>query len=360
MSWQKEVDEIGKRKKLAEAMGGPEKLKKQKADGKLNARERIAGLVDKGSFREIGQLGGAATYDAKGDLKSFLPSNMLFGRAKIEGRPVVVQSDDFTVRGGAADAAIHEKLVQSEKLAGEYRMPLVRMIEGTGGGGSVKTLETMGFTYVPEVPGWELMVENLSTIPVVALGLGPVAGLGAGRQVMAHYSVLVKGLSQMFVAGPPVVAAVGENRTKEDLGGSAIHAKNGAIDDEAVSEADAFAQRMQAAVHEYVRALNAGDLDAIVALYADEATVEDPVGSAPKCGREAIRAFYAGSVVLKLDVAMEGELRCVGHECAFAFAVSFTHEGRRTTIRPIDTMRFDDAGRIVQMRAFFGPNVHPG
>ena len=88
MSWQKEVDEIGKRKTLAEAMGGPEKLKKQKADGKLNARERIAGLVDKGSFREIGQLGGAATYDAKGELKSFLPSNMLFGRAKIEGRRV--------------------------------------------------------------------------------------------------------------------------------------------------------------------------------------------------------------------------------------------------------------------------------
>ena len=241
MSWQKEVDEIGKRKKLAEGMGGPEKLKRQKADGKLNARERIAGLVDKGSFREIGQLGGAATYDDKGELKSFLPSNMLFGRAKIEGRPVVVQSDDFTVRGGAADAAIHEKLVQAEKLAGEYRMPLIRMIEGTGGGGSVKTLETMGFTYVPEVPGWDLMVDNLSLIPIVALGLGPVAGLGAGRLVMSHYSLLVKGMSQLFVAGPPVVAAVGEKRTKEELGGSHIHTTNGAIDDEAASEAEAFA-----------------------------------------------------------------------------------------------------------------------
>lgn len=119
-------------------------------------------------------------------------------------------------------------------------------------------------------------------------------------------------------------------------------------------------ERMQAAVHEYVRALNASDLEAIVALYADEATVEDPVGSAPKCGRDAIRTFYAGSVALKLDVVLEGEVRCVGHECAFAFSVSFTHEGRRTTIRPIDTMRFNEAGRIVQMRAFFGPgNIHP-
>jgi propionyl-CoA carboxylase beta chain len=153
---------------------------------------------------------------------------------------VVVQADDFTVRGGAADASLHGKLVQSEKLAHEYRMPLVRLIEGTGGGGSVKTLERSGYTYIPEVPGWEVMVDNLSAIPVVALGLGPVAGLGAGRQVMAHYSVLVRGLAQMFVAGPPVVAAVGEQRTKEELGGSSIHARNGAIDDEAYSEEHAF------------------------------------------------------------------------------------------------------------------------
>jgi acetyl-CoA carboxylase carboxyltransferase component len=240
MSWEKEVEEIKRRKKFAEGLGGPEKLKRQKAHGKLNVRERIAALVDKGSFREIGQLGGVGQYDAKGNVTGVIPANILFGRARIDGRPVVVQADDFTVRGGAADASLHGKLVQSEKLAGEYRMPLVRLIEGTGGGGSVKTLETTGYTYVPEVPGWEVMVDNLSRIPVVALGLGPVAGLGAGRQVMAHYSVLVKELAQMFVAGPPVVAAVGENRTKEELGGSSIHAKNGAIDDEAGTEAEAF------------------------------------------------------------------------------------------------------------------------
>jgi acetyl-CoA carboxylase carboxyltransferase component len=242
MSWEKEVEELGRRRKLAEKMGGVEKLKRQKDAGKLNVRERVTALVDKGSFREVGQLGGVATYDEKGALKDFLPSNILFGRAKIEGRPVVVQADDFTVRGGAADAALHGKLIQSEKLANEYRMPLVRLIEGTGGGGSVKTLETMGYTYVPEVPGWEVMVDNLSTVPVVALGLGPVAGLGAGRLVMSHYSLLVKGMSQMFVAGPPVVAAVGEHLTKEELGGSHIHAANGAIDDEAMNEADAFAR----------------------------------------------------------------------------------------------------------------------
>ena len=115
-----------------------------------------------------------------------------------------------------------------------------------------------------------------------------------------------------------------------------------------------------AAVHAYVAALNAGDLDAIVALYAQDATVEDPVGSPPKAGIEAIRSFYARSTAIKLEVALEGELRVAGNECAFAFSVSFVHEGRRTTIRPIDTFRFNEDGRIVQMRAYFGHgNIHP-
>lgn len=117
---------------------------------------------------------------------------------------------------------------------------------------------------------------------------------------------------------------------------------------------------MTAAVQAYVAALNAGDLEAIVALYADDASVEDPVGSPPKLGIAAIRTFYARSTAIALQAALDGEVRVVGNECAFAFSVSFVHEGRRTTIRPIDTFRFDDAGRIVQMRAFFGPsNIHP-
>lgn len=111
----------------------------------------------------------------------------------------------------------------------------------------------------------------------------------------------------------------------------------------------------EAVVHEYLRALNAGDLEAIVALYADDATVEDPVGSAPVAGREAIRAFYARSLTMSLDARLEGPVRVAGNECAFAFSAALTHQGRRMTIRPIDTFRFDAAGRITQMRAFFGP-----
>ncbi|MFQ3595311.1 MAG: carboxyl transferase domain-containing protein, partial [Sphingomonadaceae bacterium] len=242
MAWKKELEELEARRRLAHAMGGPEKRARQHAAGRLDARARIAAIADPGSFREVGEIAGFGQYDESGALQGFRPANFLFGRATVDGRPVVLTADDFTVRGGAADASLHRKLIAAEQLAQEYRLPLVRLIEGTGGGGSVKSLEDMGHTYIPEIPGWELMTANLSQVPVVALGLGPVAGLGAGRMVMAHYSLLVDGLAQMFVAGPPVVAAAGEKRTKEELGGAAIHAANGAVDDRVESESEAFAR----------------------------------------------------------------------------------------------------------------------
>lgn len=113
-------------------------------------------------------------------------------------------------------------------------------------------------------------------------------------------------------------------------------------------------EHMQDVVHAYVRALNDGDIDAIVALFADTAMVEDPVGSAPQQGLEAIRAFYAKSLALKITVELEGPVRAVEREAAFAFRVSFEARGQRTVIRPIDTFRFDEQGRITQMRAYFG------
>ena len=239
-NWKPELNELGKRQSLAEKMGGAAKLKRQKERGKLNVRERMAMLLDEGSFREIGKIAGKGSYDSKGDLEDFAPSNFIFGRGDIEGRPVVATADDFTVRGGAADAAIHRKFTQAEQMAHEMRLPLIRMIDGTGGGGSVKMIEDMGFTYVPYVPGWNHVVKNLDTVPVVALALGPTAGLGAARAVASHYSVMVKGLSQIFTAGPQVVAALGETQDKESLGGSIIHTRNGVIDDEAKDEAEAF------------------------------------------------------------------------------------------------------------------------
>jgi acetyl-CoA carboxylase carboxyltransferase component len=240
MSWKPELEELAERRRLAEKMGGDEKVSRQHGRGKLDARARIAGIVDEDSFREIGKIAGRGTYNDKAEFEDFAPSNLIFGRANIEGRPVVASADDFTVRGGAADAALHRKFTQCEKMAHTLGIPMIRMIDGTGGGGSVKSLEDMGFTYVPAVPGWEDIIKNQETVPVVALALGPTAGMGAARTVASHYSIMVKGLSQIFAAGPAVAAAIGDTLTKEELGGSNIHATNGVVDEEVASETEAF------------------------------------------------------------------------------------------------------------------------
>src|SRR3954452_16010024 len=243
MSWDPELDELRRRTQLAHQMGGEERVARQHASGRLTVRERIERLFDAGSFHETGALAGKGTYGDDGELEAFLPANMVVGQGRLDGRRTVVQGDDFTVRGGAADAAIWQKMVWAERAAHDLRVPLVRLVDGTGGGGSVRSLEDMGFTYVPFVPGFELMGANLSRVPVVAAALGPCAGLGAARVVASHFSVIVRGSAQLFVAGPPVVAAaMGESPDKEALGGSRIQTRAGAVDNEAADEDDALAQ----------------------------------------------------------------------------------------------------------------------
>jgi acetyl-CoA carboxylase carboxyltransferase component len=242
MSWEKELEELRRREELAKKMGGEEKVKRHRDAGKLTVRERIERLLDKGSFHEVGAIAGKGKYDDNGELIDFQPANFVLGRGRIDTRAVVVGGDDFTVRGGAGDAAIMQKQVHAEQMANELRLPIVRLIDGTGGGGSVKTIEVLGYTYLAHNPGWDWVVKNLATVPVVSLGLGSVAGLGAARLVSSHYSVMVQGISQMFIAGPPVVARTGITMTKEELGGADIHAKAGAVDDVVANEDEAFAR----------------------------------------------------------------------------------------------------------------------
>src|SRR5262245_35066498 len=224
-------------------MGGEANVERQHASGKLTVRERIDKLLDPGSFHEFGALAGQATYE-HGKLVTFVPSNFVMGTGRIDGRRVVVAGDDFTVRGGAADARIGDKAGYGERLARELKLPIIRLVDGTGGGGSVKTLETTQRTYVPANPSWDVVVALMSEVPVVGACMGSVAGLGAVRVVNSHFSLMVKGTSQLFVAGPPVVVrGVGENVNKEQLGGAHIHARgSGAVDNEVETEDEAFAE----------------------------------------------------------------------------------------------------------------------
>jgi len=245
MSWQPELDELKRREAFAEMMGGPDKVQRQKDGGRLTVRERIGKMLDPGSFHEIGKIAGMAQYDGRNDLEGFMASNFVFGRGKVNGRQVVIGGDDFTVRGGSADATIKEKHIKCEQMANQLRLPLIRIVEGSGGGGSVKTIETTGRANVPGVSGWEWVVRNLGTVPRVALGLGSVAGLGAAHQAAAHYSVMVKDISALFVAGPPVVARLGQDLTKQELGGWKIQLRAGAVDDAVDTEEEAFERARQ-------------------------------------------------------------------------------------------------------------------
>jgi len=244
MTWHEELAEIRRRVEIAKQMGGAENIKRQHDGGKLTVRERIDRLLDKGSFHEYGAIAGATKYDEEGRLVEFRPSNFVLGTGRINGRRVVVGGDDFTVRGGAADAAIHSKQVWGEMLADEHRMPMIRLVDGSGGGGSVRTFETVKATVVSAMPGFDVYVRLTGEVPVIAGCMGSVAGLGAARVAASHFAVMVRGSSQLFVAGPPVVKfGVGEELTKEELGGSQIHAYlSGAVDNEAESEEEAFAQ----------------------------------------------------------------------------------------------------------------------
>ena len=246
MSWDKEIEEMHSRAELAYKMGGEEKVARQHEFNKLTIRERIGKIADAESFHEIGTLAGVGKYDEDGNLIAFTPSNFVFGTADIDDRPIILSGDDFTVRGGSADASIAGKRTRAEGLAAELRLPHIRLIDGMGGGGSVKTIETAGRTYIPELRGWETVVSHLSIAPSVSLALGSVAGMGAARVATSHYSVIVKDSAQMMIAGPALVdwASLGDV-SKEELGSYKIHTRNGAIDDVADSEEEAFAMARQ-------------------------------------------------------------------------------------------------------------------
>ncbi|RBW48900.1 acetyl-CoA carboxylase family protein [Marinobacter sp. F3R11] len=239
--WGAEVEESQRRFAMAQQLGGKDKVSKQKAKGKLTARERVEDLADEGTFTEVGALTGFAEYDEQGNLINLKPANFIGGTVRLNGRKVTVGIDDFTLRASSGDAAIHGKQIFLETYARDMRLPVVRLLDGASGGGSVKMALERGFHYVPINPGWDAVVDNLSLVPVVAAALGPVVGLGAARLAMSHLAVMVRGIGQAFTAGPPIVkASTGEDLTLEELGGAGIHAESGVVERLVDTEREAF------------------------------------------------------------------------------------------------------------------------
>lgn len=238
MGWESDVEELKRRAGMAREMGGAENVAFHHGRGKLTVRERIALLEDPGSFQEVGLLAGVPTWDGP-RLESLRPSNTVIGTVRVDGRKVVVSGGDFTIRGGAADASVGNKGRYAEDMALALRRPYVRLLDATGG--SVRTFEQRGRTYLPENAGGDLATQLLQSVPVVSAVMGSVAGLPAVQACLCHFSVMVKGTSQVFVAGPAVVKqATGEDITKEALGDERVQLKNGVINNLGVDEPHAI------------------------------------------------------------------------------------------------------------------------
>ncbi len=223
-------------------------------------------MLDEGTFREVGSVTGFASYDEDGSIAAFTPANHVGGWGAIEGRTAVVCADDFTSRGGHADGAIGAKSMYLDRLSIELRVPSVRLLDGSSGGGSVAAMVPQqkkegesdakessgaikagrprvagsGGSFLPGHLGSVPYTEQLNTVPVVNMLLGSVVGIGAAKAVLGHFSVMVRDIAQLFVAGPPVVShAMGYDITKEDLGGWHIHCTNGSVDNLAETEQEA-------------------------------------------------------------------------------------------------------------------------
>lgn len=134
-------------------------------------------------------------------------------------------------------------------------------------------------------------------------------------------------------------------------------AQSSAETEQPVGKGDYFmkAQHFSEVADNYLRYLNEKNLEGILSLYADSATVEDPVGSKPIEGKAALRKFYSGAVNIDLKLTRTGPVRIAGVEIAFPFQLLMTVNGTSMRTDIIDVFRFDEAGKIVSMRAFWGP-----
>jgi len=285
MTWTPEMERLERMRELGKRMGGPEGIERQKAQGRLTVRERIDLLVDPASFEEVGTVNGVAKFDEDDNLVSFRPGSTVSGYGRIEGRSVIVDGQDFTIRGGASDGAIGYRGRSVTSMVRDLRMPLVKLLDGAGGSvrnydtqtriGSASSIVHHRVDDLEErpvqlgdsgVPGSFDLPRNfdsshivpsqrddlltglargnlLAQVPVVSAVLGSVAGGPAVEVGNCHFSIMTKD-SETFVGGPPMVKqALGVEMTKQELGNYRVQAKAaGAVHNVAEDEEDAFRQ----------------------------------------------------------------------------------------------------------------------
>lgn len=238
--WAPLLEELERRREVALASGGPDRVAREHRYGRSTARERILKLVDEGTFLEIGTFVTTPTTDG-----SPLAATFVCGLCEIDGRPVAIGAEDFSVEGGGT--GVHLARYKGgwggfiEEFALGYRIPLVMLINGVGG--SVILQDSIGYPELQAANPTFPMFDLMEKVPVLAAVLGPTAGSSAARANISHFSVMTRDNGCLFAGGPPVVKqALGLEIDKFALGGADVHARaSGLIDNQVANEDEALA-----------------------------------------------------------------------------------------------------------------------
>lgn len=223
MSWKETLEDLDGRRERSAAMGGPERVAKHRAKGKLDARARIAHLLDPGSFQEFGALvGGEIAADA-----------IVTGSGLIHGTPVMVGAEDFTTVAGTIAPGSNAKRYRLAELAVRNKVPLIMLLEGAG-------FRPTGAHYGRTPTDLLAQARCSGKVPMVTAVLGPSAGHGALIAPVSDFAIM-SGQGAIFTAGPPVVReSTGEQISKEELGGPGVAVPSGLIHNLAETDEEAL------------------------------------------------------------------------------------------------------------------------
>jgi propionyl-CoA carboxylase beta chain len=234
VSLEKKIETLKARHAAALAGGGEARVAKQHETGKLTARERIAALLDEGSFEELDAL----KVHRNDGIEKIPGDGVVTGFGRVDGRPVALFAQDFTVFGGSLSEAYAQKICKVMDLAMKVGCPVIGLNDSGGARIQEGVVSLGGYA--------DIFLRNTlasGVVPQLSLVMGPCAGGAVYSPAITDFITMVKGTSYMFVTGPDVIKAVThEEVTKEELGGASTHsAKSGVAHFVAASDLAALA-----------------------------------------------------------------------------------------------------------------------
>jgi len=216
---QNRLDELRERYAAARLGGGEERVKKQHDAGKLTARERIDALLDPGSFQELDALVVHRSSDFGMDKQRIPGDGIVTGHGRIDGRPVCVFAQDFTVFGGSLSETFAEKICKLMDTAMRIGAPVIGLNDSGGARIQEGVVSLAGYA--------DIFLRNTlasGVVPQISVIMGPCAGGAVYSPAITDFTVMVQDTSYMFITGPEVIRAVThEEVTKEKLGGAMTH-----------------------------------------------------------------------------------------------------------------------------------------